>query len=43
MAKRILNKSDDALTYAQKGLDVIKKMKEGNISFHLSKLVIFDP
>jgi hypothetical protein len=37
MAKRIINKYDDAIIYAQKGLEVIKKMKESNIPFHLSK------
>ncbi|MBA4390902.1 MAG: hypothetical protein C0399_08175 [Syntrophus sp. (in: bacteria)] len=37
MVNRILSKNDDALAYAQKSLDVIKKMKEGNIPFHLSK------
>jgi len=37
MTKRIINKYDDAILYAQKGLEVIKKMKESNIPFHLSK------
>jgi hypothetical protein len=37
MVSRILNKNDDALAYAQKSLDVITKMKECNIPFHLSK------
>jgi hypothetical protein len=36
MVNRMLNKNDDALAYAQKSLDVIKKMKEANIPFHLS-------
>lgn len=37
MTKRIINKYDDAIIYAQKGLEVIKKMKESNIPFHLSQ------
>ena len=37
MVNKILNKNNDALAYAQKSLNVIKKMKEGNIPFHLSK------
>ena len=37
MTKRMINKYDDAIIYAQKGLEVIKKMKESNIPFHLSK------
>jgi hypothetical protein len=37
ITKGMINKYDDAIIYAQKGLEVIKKMKESNIPFHLSK------
>lgn len=37
MAKRILNRPEDSLTYAQKGIAVIKKIKESNTPFNLSE------
>jgi hypothetical protein len=37
MTKRIINKNDDAIAYAKKGLAAIRKMKESDIPFHLSK------
>jgi|GEM_PF-6437082 len=37
MAKSILNKSEDVLKYAEQGLTVIRRIRESNIPFHLSK------